>query len=225
MTAWQARLNPLCLPKNFLCKYPNVRYDWCVFTDEDILVNDGPKANTIEAAKLVNASQTGDRGAFDELVRLYQKRAMLVAVRILGSADEAAEAVQAGFLKAYLNIKKLRNAEQFECWLLRIVANAAISQARTAKRRVAQVRIADCSQDNAALSATQKQDAEELSQAVRQAMLMLSKKEAQAISLFGLQDMSQRQVTEIMNCSAEAVRWHVFNARKKLKVLLKEYLE
>ncbi|HUT30089.1 MAG TPA: RNA polymerase sigma factor [Sedimentisphaerales bacterium] len=188
-------------------------------------MNHGPKANTIEAARLVKASQMGDRGAFDELVRLYQKRAMLVAVRILGGADEAAEAVQMGFLKAYLNIKKLRDAEQFECWLLRIVANAAISQARTAKRRAAQVRIADCSQDNAALSAPQEQAAEDLSRAIGQAMLRLSKREAQAISLFGLQDMSQKEVARIMRCSVEAVRWHVFNARKKLKVLLKEYLE
>jgi RNA polymerase sigma-70 factor (ECF subfamily) len=150
---------------------------------------------------------------------------MLVAVRILGGPDEAAEAVQAGFLKAYLNIKKLRNAEQFECWLLRIVANAAISQARAAGRTAAQVRIADCCQDDRTLSAPREQNVEELTQAIRQAMLKLSKKEAQAISLFGLKDMSQKQVAEIMNCSAEAVRWHVFNARKKLKVLLREYLE
>ncbi|MHC4332405.1 MAG: RNA polymerase sigma factor [Planctomycetota bacterium] len=188
-------------------------------------MNNGPKAKTTDVVKLVKAGQAGHRGAFDELVRLYQKRAMLVAVRVLGSADEAAEAVQAGFLKAYLNIKKLRNAEQFESWLLRIVANAAISQARAAKSRADKVRIVDCSQDNAALSAPREQNTEELSRAIHQAMLKLSKKEAQAISLFGLHDMSQRQVAEIMNCSAEVVRWHVFNARKKLKVLLKEYLE
>lgn len=183
------------------------------------------KANTSDIERLVRASQARDRGAFDGLVRLYQKRAMLVAVRILGSADEAAEAVQLGFLRAYLNIKKLREPKRFELWLLRIVTNAAISHARAAKRRADKVRIADCSQDDAALSAPREQKAEELRQAIRQAMLKLSKKEAQAISLFGLQDMSQKQVAQIMRCSVEAVRWHVFNARKKLKVLLKEYLE
>jgi RNA polymerase sigma-70 factor (ECF subfamily) len=188
-------------------------------------VNHSPKANTADVARLAKAGQAGDRGAFDELVRLYKKRAMLVAVRISGSADEAADAVQAGFLKAYLNVRKLRDAEQFECWLLRIVANAAISQARAAKRRADKVRIADCSQNETALSAPREQNTEELSRAIRQAMLKLSKREAQAISLFGLQDMSQKQVAQIMRCSVEAVRWHVFNARKKLKVLLKEYLE
>ncbi len=188
-------------------------------------MNHSPKANASDVMKLVKASQAGDRGAFDELVRRYQKPAMLAAVRILGTADEAAEAVQVGFVKAYLNIKKLRDAEKFEVWLLRIVANIAVSQARAAGRRADKVRMADRSQDDGTLSAPREDNAEELSRAVRQAMLKLSKKEAQAISLFGLQDMSQKEVAQLMRCSVEAVRWHVFNARKKLKVLLKEYLE
>ena len=56
-------------------------------------------------------------------------------------------------------------------------------------------------------------------------MLKLSEKEAKAMSLFGLNDLSHKEVAEIMGCSVEAVRWHVFRARQKLKVLLKEYLE
>jgi DNA-directed RNA polymerase specialized sigma24 family protein len=56
-------------------------------------------------------------------------------------------------------------------------------------------------------------------------MSRLSSKEVRAMSLFGLQDLSHKEVAEILNCSAEAARWYVFNARKKLKVLLKEYLE
>ena len=56
-------------------------------------------------------------------------------------------------------------------------------------------------------------------------MLILSKKEAKAITLFGLEDLSQKQVARIMGCSIEAVKWHVFRARKKLKILLRKYLE
>ncbi len=56
-------------------------------------------------------------------------------------------------------------------------------------------------------------------------MSKLSKKEAKAIALFGIEDLSREKVAEIMGCSAEAVKWHVFKARQKLKVLLKEYLE
>jgi len=188
-------------------------------------VNDGQKANASDTEHLVGASQAGERRAFDELVRLYQQRAMQVAVRILGRANEAAEAVQAGFVKAYLGIGRLKEPKRFEVWLLRIVANAAISQGRAAKRRAEKIRLADNYEDKKTLSPVERQSGEELKEAIRRAMLKLSKKEAKAIALFGLEDLSQKKVAEIMGCSVEAVRWHVFGARKKLKVLLKEYLE
>jgi len=193
--------------------------------DEDVFVNNTRKEGTGDMERLVNASQAGNRGAFDELVRLYQRRAMQVAIRILGSANEAGEAVQTGFLKAYLSIGKLKEAKEFEAWLLRIVANAAVSQARAAKRRRQKTKIADYFERKKTLSPEERQSAEELKEAVRQAMLKLSKKEAKAIALFGLENLSHREVSEIMGCSVEATRWYVFRARQKLKVLLKEYLE
>ncbi len=56
-------------------------------------MNDSLKVQTSDIERLVKASQAGDRGAFDEIMRLYQRRAMQIAVRMLGNADEAAEAV------------------------------------------------------------------------------------------------------------------------------------
>lgn len=188
-------------------------------------MSNSPKVNAGDMERLVKASRAGEREAFDELVRLYQRRAMQVAVRMLGDANEAAEAVQTGFVKAYLSIGKLREPKRFEFWLLRIVANAAVSRARAAKRRAEKISIAEYCEDKKTPSPVQTQSAEELKEAIRWAILKLSKKEAEAIALFGLEDLSQKQVAEIMGCSVEAARWHVFNARKKLKVLLKEYLE
>jgi RNA polymerase sigma factor (sigma-70 family) len=189
-----------------------------------VAVNDNEKVSTSDVENLVKTSQVGDRGAFDELVRLYQQRAMQAAVRVLGDAEEAAEAVQAGFVNAYLNIGKLKEAKQFEIWLLRIVTNAAISQARKIKRSIEKIKIANRFEDTKTLSPAERENTEELKEKIKKAMLKLSKKEAKAISLFGLEDMSHKEVAQIMGCSVEAVRWHVFRARQKLKVLLKEYL-
>lgn len=193
--------------------------------DEDAFVNNTRKASADDIERLVNVSQGGNRDAFDELVRLYQRRAMQVATRVLGSANDAGEAVQAGFLKAYLSIGKLKEAKQFEVWLLRIVSNAAISQARATKRRRQKTKIADYFEHKKTLSPVESQSCEELKEAVRRAMLKLSKKEAKAIALFGLENLSHREVSEIMGCSVEATKWYVFRARQKLKVLLREYLE
>jgi RNA polymerase sigma factor (sigma-70 family) len=158
-------------------------------------------------------------------VRLYQRRAMQAAVRVLGDAEEAAEAVQIGFVNAYLNIGRLREAKQFEIWLLRIVTNAAISQARKAKRNAQKITTVDSFEDKEKLSLFENQIAEELKEKIKKAMTKLSMKEAKAISLFGLEDLSHKEVAQIMDCSVEAARWHVFRARQKLKILLKDYLE
>jgi len=75
-------------------------------------VNGNSKTNTGEIERLVQACRAGDRASFDELVGLYQRRAMQVAVRLLADAEEAAEAVQNGFVKAFLSIDKLREPKR-----------------------------------------------------------------------------------------------------------------
>jgi len=191
---------------------------------EEAFVNDSQKSDTGNVERLVEASRSGDRRAFDELVRLYQQQAMYAASRILGNVSEAAEATQQGFLKAYLKIDKLKEPKRFGTWLLRIVCNAAISQRRAMKDK-GSIAITDCYEDKKNSSPIEREISEELKQVIQKAMLKLSKKETKAISLFGLEDLSQSEAAEIMGCSVEAVRWHVFQARKKLKVLLKEYLK
>ena len=126
---------------------------------------------------------------------------------------------------AYLKIGTLKNPEQFGAWLFRIVTNTAISRQRATKRRRERFRIDSCRDlPNTASSADQGSE-NELKDAIRQAMTKLSGREAKAISLFGIEDLSQKQVAEIMGCSVETVRWHVYKARQKLKVLLKDYLK
>jgi len=188
-------------------------------------VNGNSKTNSFDIERLVKASRTGDRGSFDELVALYQRRAMQVAIRMLGDAEEAAEAVQNGFVKAYLSISRLREPKRFETWFIRIIANTAISQRRAARGRAEKIKISGDCESKKVFTPEQKEAGKELKEEIQRAMLKLSKKQAQAIALFGIEDLPRDEVAEMMGCSAEAVRWHVFKARQKLKVLLKEYLE
>ncbi len=188
-------------------------------------MNDSLKATNCDIEGLVRSSRAGDRSAFDELVRLYQRRAMQVAVRALGDATEAAEAVQDGFVRAYLSIGKLRQPERFESWLLRIIVNSAINRRKAAGRKAGNVEQIDCCEHKKAFSPVQNQIGKELKEAIQKSMLKLSEKEVKAISLFSMEDLPYEKVAEIMGCSLQSARWHVFRARKKLKVLLKEYSE
>jgi RNA polymerase sigma factor (sigma-70 family) len=188
------------------------------------LVSNAQRRQVKEIRQLVEAGRAGDRAAFDELVWLYQRRAMLTAVRILSDADEAAEAVQAGFVNAYLNISRVKEPEQFEIWLMRIISNAAIAQARKTKRRREKIKIAELGRQRNTSSPSEREVVEELKDAIQKAMFKLSKQEAKAISLFGLEDLSHKQVAGMMGCTVAAAKWYVFRARQKLKVLLKDYL-
>lgn len=176
-----------------------------------------------DIAGLVRQAQAGDRSAFDSLVRRYLACAMKTAVKILANADDAAEAVQDGFVVAYLKIKKLKNPEKFGPWLLRIMANCAIDRQKAAlKRKQLLKRVS-----NPASGASNPHEdvirAEELQSALQSAMGQLTKMQAQAIALFGIEELSHKEAADILGCSPGAARGHLFGARKKLKVLLKDY--
>jgi RNA polymerase sigma-70 factor (ECF subfamily) len=179
-----------------------------------------------EVVALVKASQAGDKEAFNSLVCLHQQQAMRLAVSILGDVHDAAEVVQQAFVKAYLGLAGLKRPEGFRAWLLRIVANEAISRQRSRRRRD-RLPLPALWQatDRIERSPDEKEHGKEMQAAIQRAMAKLTRNEAQAISLFALDDLPHQEVARIMGCSPESVRWHVYRARQKLRVLLKEYLE
>jgi RNA polymerase sigma-70 factor (ECF subfamily) len=178
-----------------------------------------------EVLRLVWASRAGDRAAFDRLVRLHQRQAVGLALGILGNRDDAAEVVQEAFLKAHLGLGRLSQPERFRFWLLKIVANAALSRRRSAQRHriLTRLFVASTVERRAAEPPEREREAE-LHVAIERALQRLGAKEAEAIALFGLDNLSHEEVGRIMGCSAGAARWHVHRARKKLRVLLKDYL-
>ncbi|HEX5470226.1 MAG TPA: sigma-70 family RNA polymerase sigma factor [Gaiellaceae bacterium] len=84
-------------------------------------------------APLVARARRGDRWAFEQLVERHQHRLFNLAARTLGSADDAADAVQEAFIRAWLGLPRFRGGSLFSTWLYRITLNAAHDQ--RAKRR------------------------------------------------------------------------------------------
>jgi RNA polymerase sigma-70 factor, ECF subfamily len=77
---------------------------------------------------LVRRAQRGDRYAFERLVDRHQNRMYTLAARVLGSRDEAADAVQEAFLRAWRRLDGFRGDALFATWLYRICVNAAHDQ-------------------------------------------------------------------------------------------------
>jgi RNA polymerase sigma-70 factor (ECF subfamily) len=84
---------------------------------------------------LVERARQGDAVAYAGLVERYQDVAFRIAFVVLGSAQEAEDAAQEAFIKAYYALPRFRRGAPFRPWLLQIVANQAKNQRRAGGRR------------------------------------------------------------------------------------------
>src|ERR1700739_2139053 len=91
----------------------------------------------LNEVKLIRAGQRGDRQAVDTLFRRYQRPLFQTALRVLGNAEDAEDALQDGMISAFRNLRRFEGRSQFSTWLTRIVINAALMRRRSAKARPA----------------------------------------------------------------------------------------
>src|SRR5215210_1878084 len=91
----------------------------------------------LQEPELVERAKRGDLRAWETIVREYQGIAFRTAYLLSGSAADAEEAAQDGFVKAYRALGRFRRGAPLKPWLLRIVANEARNRRRSAGRREA----------------------------------------------------------------------------------------
>ncbi|HSV74981.1 MAG TPA: sigma-70 family RNA polymerase sigma factor [Chthonomonadales bacterium] len=78
---------------------------------------------TAEERRLVDRSRQGDRDAFDDLVRLYERRVYNFAFRLCGNHHDACDIASDAFVRLYQAIRGFRGDSSFVTWLFRIVTN------------------------------------------------------------------------------------------------------
>jgi RNA polymerase sigma-70 factor (ECF subfamily) len=88
----------------------------------------------MDDAALVELARRGDRDAFTAIVTRYQDQLYTMALRLLGRPADAADVVQETFLRAFVNLPKLRGAS-VRSWLFRVAVNAGRDVQRRAVRR------------------------------------------------------------------------------------------
>ena len=141
-------------------------------------------------------------------------------------------------MRAYRNLGTIVDPERFSSWFLRIVTNLSLNFRRSRRSGVPRISFEDCllddeqSRDDLAVLPPHSEDhpethavAAELAEVVQTALAALPEQQRTALVLFSIEQLPQREVAEIMSCSVEAVKWHVFQARRKLRAQLSDYLE
>ncbi len=187
--------------------------------------------------QLVLQALNGRREAFDKLVGRYQRQAVAVSYRLLGNSQDALEVTQDAFLKSYRNLSTLQKPEAFGGWLMRIVSNLSLNFRRSRKLR-SQLPLDDMlgqaeNQADGGGSEWMGKDGDpvhtlesrELGQKLKEALQQLPERQRLAIVMFTIDELPQKQIAETLGCSVEAVKWHVFQGRKKLKELMKEFTQ
>jgi RNA polymerase sigma-70 factor, ECF subfamily len=84
---------------------------------------------------LVARLQRGDEAAFEELVRNHGGRLLSVARRFLGSSEDAQDAVQETFIRAFKAIHTFQERARLHTWLHRILVNTALMKLRERRRK------------------------------------------------------------------------------------------
>lgn len=95
---------------------------------------DEASADRVPAA-VVERCKRGDEQAWAELVEATHREVYSLCLRILGDPDDAAEATQDAYVKAWRGLKAFRGDAQFTTWLYRVASNAAISKHRSRRRK------------------------------------------------------------------------------------------
>ncbi|MCY4571734.1 MAG: sigma-70 family RNA polymerase sigma factor [Gemmatimonadetes bacterium] len=169
-------------------------------------------------AELVTQARCGDREAFGELVRRYQRAAYSVALSVTGKPQDAEDAAQESFMVALQRLDDCRNADRFAGWLLAIVRN----RSRNLIRRE-NLRSGDEIPPSASSSGPgpdRMADISALRGRLKEALSTLTEVQREIVLLHDLEGWKHDEISERIGIPSGTVRSHLHFARKALRARL-----
>ncbi|RIK83223.1 MAG: RNA polymerase subunit sigma-70 [Planctomycetota bacterium] len=185
-----------------------------------ILAEKSVKYDVSSDAQLVEAASAGDCSAFGELVGRYQDRLFNTMLRICGSREDAADAVQDAFVQAFVKLGSFRGDAQFYTWLYRIAMNLALSRRRRA-RPTASLETARADAGEEAVDRHPGPDdrllAREQAEQVQSALALLAEQHRKILVLREIEGCSYEVIADILELPVGTVRSRLFRARLQLR--------
>ena len=179
--------------------------------------------------ELIERTRRGDRAAFQQLVEKYQRRIYAVTYGLLGNREDALDAVQEAFIKAYKSLDKFKGKSGFYTWMYRIATNAAIDLGRKQSRRgeVEFREEIEAAEEKGSYPVAQAPESpaeglmkKELGELIEAAIQQLPEDQRTAVVLREIEGLSYREISKVMKCSQGTVMSRLHYGRKKLQELL-----
>jgi RNA polymerase sigma-70 factor (ECF subfamily) len=191
----------------------------------------------LEERALVADAQAGNRAAFEELVRRYDRDVLRLALNLMKRPEEARDVYQDAFLKVYRNLHRFRFECSFYTWLYRIVTNVCLDHLRRRQSRPEDQapEMSGGHQDEAGTDFFERQkecrpalDPErsllgrELGAQISLAMERLSPRERVVFEMKHYQGLKLRDIGDALGTTEETVKNSLFRATRKLRHQLSE---
>lgn len=180
--------------------------------------------------RIVLKVRKGDHNAFGELVELYKDRVFALTYRMLGNRQEAEDVAQEAFIRAYTNIDRYQIDRKFSTWLYRIATNLSIDRMRKKKPDYyldAEVAGTEGLTMYSQISTEEPLPEEEVvsleaQEGIHQAILSLPAKYRSAITLKYIQELSLKEISEILDLPVGTVKTRIHRGREALRKQLRE---
>jgi RNA polymerase sigma-70 factor (ECF subfamily) len=190
------------------------------------------KPRTDEDQQLVTRTQSGDAGAFDQLVVKYTPRLYGLVYNMTSNHEDTNDLLQDVFSKAYKAIRGFRGKSSFYTWIHSIAVNMTLNFLKKRGRRF-QLSLddVDASIQNdrefleltATSSPVREADLSELQRRLNEAMMKLSDEHRAVVTMFHIQGMPHAEISKILRVSEGTVRSRLFYANRQLQNYLDEF--
>ena len=174
----------------------------------------------------ITAAQKGDQSAFEQLVRLYEKRVFALTSRMCRNPADAEEAAQETFLAAWQGLPFFRGDSSFSTWLYRLASNACVDLLRREGRHQPAVSLDD---EDAAIDVADDApsphdlaERSELRQQIEEGLAALPPDYRQVLILRELHQRSYDEIADILSLDLGTVKSRINRGRKRLRKILLE---
>jgi RNA polymerase sigma-70 factor (ECF subfamily) len=190
------------------------------------------RAASSDDLELVHASKNGEVAAFEQLVKKYGRKLLRIAQSVTHNAEDAQDAVQEAFLKAYQKLSQFREESQFSTWLIRITVNQSLMKLRK-QRSTKEVSLNDDFQAIGDMVPMEVADwapnpeqlywASELRDILRKTLEEMRPILRTVFVLRDIEGLSTDQTAEVLNLSHTAVKARLWRVRLQLRERLNKY--
>jgi RNA polymerase sigma-70 factor (ECF subfamily) len=173
---------------------------------------------TEQEALWISKALKGDDAAFGNLVEKYQKPVFSLCYRMLGNSNDAEDAAQESFIRAFDHLKRYDPNRSFATWLLSIASHYCIDRMRKRKLDTVSTDVlpAEIVPDRNAPNPEKEYRVREKEALIQELMKDLKPTDRAAIILRYLHEYSEVEIAETLNLSVSAVKSRLFRSRQTL---------